>query len=309
LVWLNQRTIRSFKVALQSVGYERRQIADRYSFADFEEQRAIVNRVPLAAFSGYPCTYRNACIGVIFGSNGQSGAEWVHRHRALGAPLIFEIDERAVQPWSVGPNQARPDGRPFSLDSMGSVFQSHRAVWNPEALGRLKSASDAKPNPQLDFYDTGLLPVLEQFFQTKLKDLLERAVADTAECFRSVHGKEPAVSSLFPYLFRFVTAKIFMDRADAQGWDGLDTPRRILDKAEKHSGSGLLEKLPAEYLDRRVLAKAWGSISGTLHFQNLSVPDLVGIYEDLFIDETTRRELGVHSTPLGLASYVVNHLP
>lgn len=307
---MNQRaTINSFRAALQSAGFENRLIAEGYAFTDFEDKSAVINRVPLAAFSSYPCTYRNACVGVIFSNDRENGAGWVHRYRALGAPLVFEVGEKTIQPWGVGPNEARPDGRPFPLDSLESSFRSHRTVWNPDVLGRLKSAADAKPNPQLDFYDTGLLPVLEQFFQTKLKDLLEHAFADTAECYRSVHGKEPAVTFLFPYLFRFVTAKIFMDRADAKGWDGLNTPRQILDKAENHSGSGLLKRLPPEFLDRRVLAKAWESISGMLHFQNLSVPDLVAIYEDLFIDDNTRRKLGVHSTPLGLASYIVNHLP
>lgn len=307
---MNQRTtISAFKTALQSVDFDSRLIADGYSFTDFIEQSAVVQTVPLAAFSSYPCTYRNACVGVIFSGDRQHGAEWVHRHRALGAPLIFEVGEKAIQPWSVGPAEARADGRPFPLDSLESTFRSRRTIWNPDALGRLKSASDAKPNRQRDFYDTGLLPVLEQFFQAKLKDLLERAFAETAECYRAVHGEEPAVEFLFPYLFRFVTAKIFMDRADAQGWNGLNTPRQILDKAETHSGSGLLNRLPAEFLERRVLAKAWDSISGMLHFQNLSVPDLVGIYEDLFIDDSTRRKLGIHSTPFGLASYIVNCLP
>lgn len=307
---MNQRAAtHSFKAALQSVGYDSRQIADSYTFADFEGSRAVLNRIPLAAFSGYPCTYRNACIGVIFNGDQQERSNRVYNHRALGAPLIFEVGQQIVQPWSVGPNEARPIGQPFSLDSLASAFLKHRAIWNPTALGRLKLASDAKPNRQLDFYDTGLLPVLEQFFQAKLNDLLERAFADTADTYRSVHGSEPDVAYLFPYLFRFVTAKIFMDRADAQGWDGLENPRKILAKAENHSGSGLLKKLPTTFLDTRILTKAWNSISGTLHFQNLSVPDLVGVYEDLFINEETRRKLGVHSTPIGLASYIVNSLP
>jgi hypothetical protein len=307
---LSQRaTLSSFKDVLQSVGYDSRFIANNYAFTDFESQRAIVKRVPLAAFSGYPHSYRNACLGVVFDDAQQDAATWVHRHRALGAPLIFEVRQQKVQPWSIGPEEARPVGSPFGINSLESVFRTHRAIWNPTALGRLKSASDAKPNRQLDFYDTGLMPVLAEFFQSKLKDLLERAFADTAACYHSVHGREPAVSFLFPYLFRFVTAKVFMDRADAHGWAGLDEPRRVLEKAETHSGSGLLARLPATFLDRQVLAQAWASISGTLQFQNLSVPDLVVIYEDLFIDEETRREHGVHSTPVGLADYIVKHLP
>ncbi len=305
----HRRTIGFFKTALQSIGYEDRQIAEKYSFVDFEDQRAVVQHVAVAAFSGYPYTYRNSCLGVAFNMDGRDGAALAHRHRALGAPLIFEVREEAIQAWSVGPDQALPDGKPFDLAALGSKFHSRRNVWNPSALGRLKTAADAKPNPQLDFYDTGLLPVLQAFFQEKLKDLLERAFVETATAYHQVHGSDPDVAYLFPYLFRFVTAKIFMDRADAQGWDGLVDPRAILDKAEEHSGSGLLEKLPSAFLNRKVLEKAWTSISGTLHFQNLSVPDLVGIYEDLFIDAGTRKKLGIHSTPVGLASYIVDHLP
>src|SRR5205823_1407012 len=98
----------------------------------------------------------------------------------------------------------------------------------------------------------GLVPVLEELFQTKLKDLLERAFQATAACYEFVHGQSPGLPFLFPYLFRFVTAKIFTDRADAQGWAGLGSPLEILEKAEQHSGSGLLAQLPKEFLDWRV---------------------------------------------------------
>jgi hypothetical protein len=307
---LNRRAIlTSFKNALQSVGYESRLIADDYAFADFEGRQSVVHRVPLAAFSGYPCTYRNACIGLVFSDQQQMGSQWVHRHRALGAPLIFEVCKNEVQAWGVGPDKAKRAGDAFGLDAVERIFHSKRTLWNPDTLGRLKTPSDAKPNRQLDFYDTGLMPVLAEFFRTKLKDLLERAFADTAECYKSVHHQQPAVAYLFPYLFRFVTAKIFMDRADAHGWDKLDDPLKILQKAEQHSGSGLLEKLPETFLDKRILAKAWSGISGTLHFQNLSVPDLADTYESSFINDKTRKELGVHSTPRGLADYIVEHLP
>src|ERR1035441_3316854 len=104
---LNQRsTISSFKTALRSVNFDSQLIADGYSFADFGERSAIVQTVPLAAFSAYPCTYRNACVGLIFRDERQQGAEWVYRHRALGAPLVFEIGEKTIQTWRIGPTEA-----------------------------------------------------------------------------------------------------------------------------------------------------------------------------------------------------------
>jgi hypothetical protein len=301
--------IAAFRAALQSIGYENRLIASDYSFADFPEGAAKLKRIPLAAFAGYPCSYRNACIGVILIEGPSVSSSDLTGYRALGAPLLFAVAEKQVQPWAIGPEQAKVIGSAFAPDRIGREFAENKGHWNPEALGRVRSPSDVKPNQQLDFFDTGLLPVLEEFFQTKLKDLLERAFQDTAACYQQVHGRSPRVPFLFPYLFRFVTAKIFMDRADAKGWDGLGSAREVLEKAERHSGSGLLERLPKEFLDRRVLEKTWSSISKTLNFQNLSVPDLAFVYESSFINEQTRRELGIHSTPRGLAEYIVEHLP
>lgn len=301
--------LHAFRAGLKSVGYTDRLILADYEFADFGEQESLVGRVPLAAFSGYPCTYRSACVGVVMPTTSDQREQFVVGHRALGAPLVFEVRNNEVQAWAVGPKQARPVGDTFTIGSLEHVFRDHHESWNPSALGRVKSPADVRPNQQLDFFDAGLLPVLTEFFQSKLKDLLERAFTQTAARYEELFGKPPETALLFPYLFRFVTAKIFMDRADARGWNGLTDPLEVFRRAEQHSGSGLLAKLPPEYLDRRVLERAWQSVSQSLHFQNLSVPDLAFVYESSFINEKTRRELGVHSTPSGLANYIVQHLP
>ena len=297
------------RIPLESIGYDGRFISRDYAFADFTDHAAIVNHIPLAAFSDYPFSYRNACVGVVLANGTPGGNELVSRYRALGAPLLFEVADGRVQPWAIGPKDAKTVGDAFAVDQIERVFAKNKAHWKPKVLGRVRTPSDVKSNPQLDFFDLGLRPLLEQFFQTKLKDLLERAFEATADRYKSVHGQDPPVTFLFPYLFRFVTAKIFMDRADAEGWDGLDSPRKIFEKAEKHAGADLLKRLPKGFLDHRVLEKAWSSISQTLQFQNLSVPDLAFIYESSFITEKTRKELGIHSTPRGLAEYIVNHLP
>jgi hypothetical protein len=98
-----------------------------------------------------------------------------------------------------------------------------------------------------------------------------------------------------------------MDRADAKGWDGLNDPLEILKAAEKQTG--LLDKPESDFRRKRILETAWASVKSTLHFQNLSVPDLAFVAESAFITDSTRDEFGVHSTPAGLADYIVNHLP
>ena len=115
------------------------------------------------------------------------------------------------------------------------------------------------------------------------------------------------MAALFAFLFRFVTAKIFKDRGDALGWADLDTPLEILKAAEKHTG--LLDRPESDFRRRRILEAAWTSVSRNLHFQNLAVPDLAFVAESAFISDHTRNEFGVHSTPAGLAEYIVEQLP
>jgi len=87
----------------------------------------------------------------------------------------------------------------------------------------------------------------------------------------------------------------------------LSDPLEILKAAEKQTG--LLDKPESDFRRKPILDATWASISSNLHFQNLSVPDLAFVAESAFITDRTRDELGVHSTPEGLADYIVNHLP
>ena len=54
----------------------------------------------------------------------------------------------------------------------------------------------------------------------------------------------------FDPIVRFVTAKIFMDRADAKGWDGLKDPLEILKAAERHTG--LLDRPESDFRRKRM---------------------------------------------------------
>ena len=292
-----------FKGALVSVGYDDARIQKNYDFCDLTGPAAQLRRIPLAAFVGYPQSYQNARVGIVLPD--QPGAP--NDYRALGAPLLLSVQQEMVQPWAAGVDEVRAVGQPFRLRDTERVFREQRSIWGPEALGRVKRVDDVAPQSQPDLFDTGLAKALEKRFQARLKDLLEHSFAEIESAYRQVHGHAPKVSPLFSFLFRFVTAKIFMDRADATGWAGLSDPLEILKAAEKQTG--LLDKPQSDFRRKPILDAAWRSISSTLHFQNLSVPDLAFVAESAFITNRTRKELGVHSTPAGLADYIVNQLP
>jgi hypothetical protein len=297
--------VSTFKAALASVGYDKARIRPDYDFCDMSGPGAQVRRIPLAAFAGYPQSYRNARVGVIFSHEPRGDS--LSKYCALGAPLLMTVRGDTVQPWAAGLHGAKPAGDPFHLGDTERVFCENCKSWGPEALGRVKTTADVSARSQSDLFDTGLVPALERQFQARLKELLEHSFKEIEAAYKEVHGRAPKVSPLFAFLFRFVTAKIFMDRADAEGWDGLSDPLEILKAAEKQTG--LLDKPESDFRRKRILDAAWSSVSTTLHFQNLSVPDLAFVAESAFITDRTRDELGVHSTPEGLADYIVKQLP
>lgn len=293
-----------FKATLLAAGYDGARIRKNYEFSDLIGTAVRRRSIPLAAFAGYPQSYRNACVGVAFGDGlGQPPNELC----ALGAPLLLTVQGDNVQPWVAKVEGAQVLGRPFRLRDTERVFRERQSVWGLEALGRVKKSGDFSSHGQSDIFDSGLTKGLERRFQVRLKELLENSFTEIATAYRDVHGRSPKVSPLFSFLFRFVTAKIFMDRDDAKGWSGLSEPLDILKAAEKQTG--LLDKPESDFRRKAILDAAWNSVSRNLHFQNLSVPDLAFVAESAFITDRTRDELGVHSTPDGLADYVVNQLP
>jgi len=297
--------VSTFKAALRSVRYGETRIRRNYDFCDLTNSTAQVRRIPLAAFAGYPQSYRNARVGVIIAEEAAEAV--VNQYLALGAPLLLTVQNDRVQPWAARLDGATPIAEPFRLRDTQRVFHENRRSWGPEALGRVRTPADVSARSQPDLFDADLVIGLKRRFQVRLKELLEHSFKEIEAAYKAVQGHPPLVPPLFAFLFRFVTAKIFMDRADAKGWEDLQDPLEILKAAEKQTG--LLDRPESDFRRKPILDAAWGSISRNLHFQNLSVPDLAFVAESAFITDRTRDELGIHSTPEGLADYIVNRLP
>lgn len=297
----------SFKAALQGIGYDEARVRRHYDFADFSGESTEVLRVPMVAFSDYPHSYQNACVGVVFVREDEQPGTSLARYRSLGAPLLMEVAEDRVQAWAIRSDSVQKLGKSFPVTDVGKVLTKHRPQWGIESLRVSRRPSRTQPTVQPDFFDRGLMPMLQRQFQQRLHQQLEFSYEAIRQRYLAVHDREPDVAALFAFLFRFVTAKIFMDRADAKGWDHLgDDPLAILRAAEKHTG--LLDKPESDFRRKAILETAWQTVSSSLHFHNLAVPDLAFVAESAFITPKTRKQLGVHSTPAGLAEYIVEQL-
>jgi len=160
---------------------------------------------------------------------------------------------------------------------------------------------------QLDFFDIGLLPLIEGEVQGKLDNLLRRTVMSAVEQYKSNHPHtDPDYPGLVRLLFRLIAAKILNDRKYPGNWLN-DDPRVVTKLVEDFY---FRETTPKPVLeDDATQVDAWNSIRSSFYFQNLSVEALAHVYENTFVSKELRTLYSIHGTPPYIAEYIVRHLP
>ena len=142
--------------------------------SDGEENR----NVDLAAFTHLPESYRSAAFGVITGELNETA---IVERRALGAPILFAIDDSQVGVWRVGALDAPRLLERVSLEALPDLFERNRLTWRPQAVHRAKSLYQSQPEYQLDFVDLGLIPAIEHEVEEKLDRLLQQVIGALLE--------------------------------------------------------------------------------------------------------------------------------
>lgn len=206
--------------AARDVGYRAEAVVSDYAFADVLSDANTTRTVPLAAFTRTPPSYRSAALAVVNGGGGRA-IDLVNEHRALGAPLLFVIEQDEVTVW-----QVRSDAPPRAIEKVrladiAELFARNRANWHPDAIHRAKSIGASGTAYQLDFVDLGLLPAIEGEIHVKL----DRLLVETLDLARKVPGGDRLnVRTLFRVVFRLLAAKVLQDRRHpyADGWDADD---------------------------------------------------------------------------------------
>lgn len=294
------------KEGLSLLGYEGNLLQEDYGFADILGPDYSVRTIPLATFAQEPPSYRNACFGVVI-SNGQSGVPLVSSYRSLGAPHIIEIKEGEICRWMM---TSQGDPRlleVISPEHIVGLFKSHKQDWSPDQILRAKSMGEEDFAAQLDFFDIGLLPLIDGEVHEKLDKLLRRTVLSAVEQYKAKYPHaEPDYPGLVRLLFRLIAAKILNDRNYPGNW--LNEDPSIVVKAVE--GFYFRESAPKSVLeDYATQVAAWNSIRTAFYFQNLSVEALAHVYENTFVSKELRTLYSIHGTPPYIAEYIVRHLP
>ncbi len=294
------------KEGLRDIGYRDDLLREHYGFVDILAQDQPLRQIELAAFAQEPPSYRNACIGAIITPH--DGPEAIKHYRALGAPQILAIYPEAeiIRRWKI---PAHGDPIPIELiepSQLHATIQARRDEWNPERVLRAKSIGFATAPRQLDFFDVGLLPTLEELVHSKLDSLLQEVIASSKSVYKEHHDKSLDYKALFRLIFRLIAAKLLGDRQYPGNWLDSNT-QEVIRAVEAFYFQGA----PAEAVlnDRDVQDVAWRKIRTAFSFQNLSVQALAYVYENTLVSPETRKGYGTHATASQLAEYIVNSLP
>ena len=296
--------VEKIALAVQGVGYRPEAVVRDYAFADVLTEGNTTRTVPLVAFTRTPPSYRSAALAVV-NVDGWRAVDLVHAHRALGAPLLFVIDNDNVTVW-----QVRSDDPPRAIEKikvaeLGALFERNQANWHPDAIHRAKSIGAAAGSYQLDFVDLGLLPAIEGEIHVKL----DRLLIETLDLARKAPGGDLLnPRTLFRVTFRMLAAKVLQDRGHsyADGWNSDDLASVLLAIETYYSlgqiGGYVNQALP------KIFREAWRHLRAGISFSNISADDLAFVYENTLVTPETRKLFGTHSTPRQVAEYVVQRL-
>jgi len=296
-------TVSQVVLGLRRIGYSGPLLEEDYRFPDWFSPQVGEWKVAAAAFAQTPISYDSACIGVVQ-TNGLCRESLVNKCRALGAPIILEIDRGEIREWSVS-RKENDHGLvdTYAADRLSEMFATRAADWRPQNVFRLKNVGSYQWNQQLALF-VGLLPELEDRIQAKLDPLLRDTLSGVRQSYMESSGREPNAAQIFKLIFWTLTAKVFYDRQVGSFAKLSGNSDELLAAVARH----YREDVP-RLLTREARQIAADRIWNDFDFRNLSVEVLAQIWSSTLVDEETKKKLSIHRTSRSIVRYVVERIP
>lgn len=295
-------TVAQVVAGLRSIGYNGALLEEEYKFPDWfsgGDERTVA----AAAFGQTPVSYDSACVGVVQ-ANGLRQQSLIDKCRALGAPIILEVDATEIREWAVSRKESSHGlVETYRADRVADMLASRAAEWRPQNLLRLKNVGSYQWNQQLGLF-VGLLPELEEHIQRNLDPLLRETLSQVRRSYFESTGREPNAAQMFKLLFWTLTAKVFYDR-QLSGFSKLGGDSdELLEAVAKHYRTEMPRLLTRE--SRQIAAnRIWKEFD----FRNLSVEVLVQMWSSTLVDDETKRKLSIHRTTRTIVRYIVERIP
>ena len=294
----NTRTGQLIRRCLRVCRYHDDLIDENYALAS--------NRtVPFVAFAHRPHDARSSCIAIL--PESRTPHADVAGLRDLGVPLTFLVGPNSWDMWSLRSDGPRHE-RTLQEKEIEQFFDDKKADFAPGAVFRAKIWARADEGArQLDFVDTGLLPIVEKEAGARLRQLFEDMVAHTMDAL----GIKPSGLSeadahwLMKANFWLLAGKLLRDkqvpkftRLDLNDVQGVFNRVAEHYDAKRVQGNGRLTALRGA----AAVAAAFSS------FRSVSTETLGALYEEALLSERTRKLLSVHRTPTYLVDYILAKL-
>lgn len=302
-----QELLQLARHGFQEIGYQGELLINSYSFADFLSPSYPVREIALAGFAQHPPSYKSSGFGVLI-ANGNSPK--IENFTAFGAPHIFVMHphDNTIYRWKM--NVVNPELiERIEIEAFTDTIRRNSEEWGPESILRAKSLSNYNQPQQLDFFDRGLLPVLEREVHLKLDRLFGRTLSVATNAHQQLKSRDlddNEYRGLFRLVFRLVAAKLLADRQYPGEWLDDDVVLAL----NKVNNFYFKDSSPENiYLETGIQQLVWDKIRSGFHLQNLSLEALAYVYENTFVSSETRKLLGTHATPPEVAEFVVKQLP
>lgn len=291
---LNASTGQLIRRCLRVCRYREDLIAD-----DF--QLATDRTVPVVTFAHYPRDARSSCLAFL--PDSPTPADDLAPLRELGVPLAFFIGSQRWEMWSLRRNGPRLEER-LDAGKVERFFETHREDFAPGSVFRAKTWARAEGARQLDFVDTGLLPLVEKEAGARLRQLFEEMLGHTLDALdvkpASLSNEES--HALVRANFWLLAGKLMRDKS-VPNFTRLDL----------HDVQGVFDRVADHYDAPRIdangrlkaLRGAADLAAKFASFRCISTETLGALYEEALLSSRTRKLLSVHRTPTYLVDYML----
>lgn len=260
--------------------------------------------IPVVAFAHRPHDARSSCIAFL--PESRTPHEDIVGLREISVPLVFFVGAESWEMWSLRSDGPRRD-RVVSSKDVEEFFDNNKSDFAPGAVFRAKTWARAEGARQLDFVDTGLLPLVENEGGARLRQLFEEMVAHSMDALgmKASSLSENDAHWLVKANFWLLAGKLLRDKHVPKFIRlDLNDVEDVFDRVAEHYGAprvranGRLKALRGA----AAVAAAFSS------FRSISTETLGALYEEALLSESTRRLLSVHRTPTYLVDYMLAKL-
>ncbi len=306
--FVSDRQLQVIGDALLAIGYEERAIVSNYEFA-VPNGHTTLERADLVAFADHARhDLQTSCIAVnkLSATDADGVSRKLNRLSFLAVPLAVMANEDAVEVWPV-----KPTGRVQRIERLpyGRVmefFTSHERDLGPESVVAAKNKGI-----QLSFFDIDpqLLEFAYEATQKILVQQFEIAVHQGRHALRQSPRNDQEFTAPLTSLALQVLAAAILEDKRIFGDDKRSTSaRELLSRAEQEYGA---------YFCSQDINRVGEQAADLLHhflrrnvtFRSFTNEMLGYFYENTFVSEKLRGELGIYYTPRSIARRMLARLP